>query len=123
MLTLMLVKRVNLTIGISDAVFYTFGSHLSETVEFVVVMFVTKVVTARISPPGIEAFLMALGTTITQLSLWTLRNLMGTLINVLFIHMTTSNLESLSTLLTIKAVGALIPLLYLRKLIPSNEEV
>ena len=56
--------RFNLVLGIPDFVMYCFGSQLIESIDTSLAAIVGRIITARITPPGIEGTMMAMSTTI-----------------------------------------------------------
>lgn len=116
--------RWNVAIGLSDTLTYLFGSQVAESFEHVLIFFPTKIITALMIPRGTEATLMALSFTIMQINQFTIRNMLGLTINYLFVGVTNDNTAERYYILTvIRLFGSFIPLLFLWKMLPSNEEI
>jgi hypothetical protein len=79
--------------------------------------------TARITPPGIEGTMMAFSTTLIQLNQFTIRNLLGVFINSKFVQVSSDNMDNYWVLTTIKFIGSLIPLTFMLKILPTNEQI
>lgn len=81
-------------------------------------------IAARLVPPGVDATMMAFSTTLLQLDMFTIRNLLGVFINKKFVGVTYDNLKDKYIYLTMfKTFGACLPLLYIYLLIPTNDQI
>lgn len=117
-------SRLNLKLGIPDPVIYLGGSVLVEHLEVMIFMLHTRIITARMIPPGIEGTMMSFCSTIIHLDLFGLRKLMGLLVNKFIVGITVKNLEEKYIQLTlIKFFGACIPLAFIHLFMPTNKEI
>jgi hypothetical protein len=75
---------------------------------------------ARVIPPGFESTMMAISAAIIQFNISTLRNLIGVLLNYLFVGVSKDDFSDFYILITMQLVGSLLPLLYIERLVPSR---
>lgn len=78
---------------------------------------------AKIIPKGIEGTLMAFSTTIVALNQFTIRSILGVIINNNFVNVTTSNLNDYYVLTLIALFGSFIPFIYMNFLVPKRKEI
>jgi hypothetical protein len=92
--------------------------------ELLLLQIQIKIILARIAPPGVEGTLMAFGSTILQLDIFTIRNLFGVFVNSKFVGVTTENIkDDYVYLCLIKTAGSILPCFFIYALIPSNEQI
>ena len=115
--------RVNLELGIPDIAVYCFSHIFNNIFERILTFFPTYIFVAKISAPGVEGTMSSLGSTIITLNMHFLRDASGLLINHVFIGVTRSSIEDYSSLALITLMGTVVPLLYMKRLIPSNLEI
>lgn len=110
--------------GIPDPVIYLVGSQFVEAIEISIFMTQSRIICARLIPPGVEGTMMAFSTTIIGIDMFAIRLVMGLILNQLFVGMNKDNMEEKYRYLTMfKFVGACLPILFIYRLVPTNAEV
>ena len=115
--------RWNVPLGISDNAIFVFSGSFANTIERVVTIFPSYVMMARMVPPGVEGTMMAVNNTLVHLNQFTIRNLLGKCINDAFVHVGRNSLHNYYILPIIAFAGSILPLFYMMRMIPSNQEV
>ena len=83
----------------------------------------TFIFIAKISAPGVEGTMSSLGSTIIVLNMHSFKDGMGLLLNNLFVGVTRETIKNYSSLALIELIGTVIPLIYMKRIIPSNVEI
>jgi Na+/melibiose symporter-like transporter len=121
-LNVVLVKRWNLEIGISDYALIFFTDVLVGISQVVLFSIPLMALFAKITPKRIEGTTYALLTSVLNLSFSILSPNMGTAINHRFVGVSADDLSSYDTLVLITLFGSLLSLV-LVFLIPTNAQV
>ena len=77
----------------------------------------------KIIPPGVEASMFSLTTTLIGLSVFILRQFVGTIVNDLFVGVTNDSLNKYYILTIIEGLSRLVPLMLIFRLVPTNAEI
>lgn len=118
--TFIMAKQWNLLMGIPHEYVYTV-SFFMESIELSLIMMPARIIIAKLTPPGIESSLMSLSASIIGFNLYTLRGLLGVFINKHFVGVDNDHLDKYHLLVAIQIVGSLIPLLFIKYMVPTNE--
>lgn len=121
-LNLMLVKRWNLEIGISDYAFIFFTDILIGITQVVLFSIPLMALFAKITPKRIEGTTYALLTSATNLSFSVISPNMGTAINKRFVGVSADDLSKYDILVLINLFGSLLSFV-LVFLIPTNAQI
>lgn len=113
----------NEQIGLSDLAVYLIFGTFSESLEIILTIIPSFILMSKVIPPGIEGTMFSLTVTLIALSNFVIRNLLGTVINDLFVKVTKENLDNFWILMTIQLVSKFYPLLIINCLVPTNKEV
>jgi hypothetical protein len=81
-------SRLNIKFGVPDVITYCFGSQVVEFIEITLFMLQTRIIIARMIPPGVEATMMAFFNTLIALDLFNERTLVGVFLNKTFVGAT-----------------------------------
>ena len=117
-----LVTRLNVKFGIPDVPLYIFSGQLADTLERSLTIMPSYIIMAKIIPKGIEGTLMAFSTTIVALNQFTIRAILGVIINDSFVNVTTSNLNDYYILTIIALCGSFIPFTYILCMVPRRQQ-
>ena len=109
--------------GLSNTFVFSFTQTFACTVGHGLTMMPSFILLARVIPPGFESTMMAISAAIIQFNIETLRDLIGVLLNYLFVGVSKDNFENFYTLILIQLIGSILPLMYIDNLVPSKEEV
>jgi hypothetical protein len=116
-----------MTLGVNKRIpniaLYIICGPVASILEKVMTMMPCNIIMTKTIPIGVEATMFALAHTIISLNMYTLRALMGVIINDNFIHVTKEDFSNFYMLLIIALVGSLIPFLYIHCMIPTLKEV
>lgn len=117
-----LVTRLNVKFGIPDVPLYIFSGQLADTLERSLTIMPSYIIMAKIIPKGIEGTLMAFSSTIVALNQFTIRAILGVIINDSFVNVTTSNLNDYYILTIIALCGSFIPFTYILCMVPRRHQ-
>ena len=93
-----------------------------EHLEHSLTMMPSIILTAKLTPPGIESTIMSFSTTIVRINQYSLRGYIGILLNQFLLKVTKADIEEKYYILTIITfIGTLIPMTYIYYFIPSNK--
>ena len=115
--------RLNLIIGFPDMAAYLIFGPVVHTLEKCLTYMPMFIIMAKIIPPGVEATFMSLASTIHVLNQHTMRVIVGVIINDNTIDVTKEHFDGYYKLQIIAGVGAMIPLLYIYRMVPKVLEV
>jgi hypothetical protein len=115
-----LVTRQNVKYGVPDVLLYIVSGQLADTLERCLTIMPSYIIMAKIIPKGIEGTLMAFSTTIVALNQFTIRAILGVIINNSFVNVTTNNLNDYYILTIIALCGSFIPFTYILCMVPKR---
>ena len=96
---------------------------MAQSLTHTMMMVPCNVIIAKQAVPGVEATMVAFGSSLLRLNQYTIREAMGITINDMFIHASRDNLSSICTLTIIAMLTSFIPLTFMRCLVPSLKDM
>lgn len=116
------ILRINIEWGISDMVVLCFGSSVIYAVQFALSQLPSLVLFQKLTPPHVEATMMAFSASIVNMSRGLIGQLTGVAINKLFLHITQDDLSNYY-LLPFISLGCAMYEFWIIKLIPVQSEI
>ena len=98
---------------------YILSGPIAQINDKVMTMMPCNIIMSKTIPLGVEATMFSFAHTIMNLNLFTLRSLMGVLINDNFVHVTKEDFSNFYVLQVIALLGALVPFTYIYFMIPT----
>ena len=86
--------RLHERLKIPSLIFYMFIGTFMESIEKMLTSVPSNIIVSLVVPEGIEASMLSLTSTIITLNLYTIKSLVGVIVNKLFTHVTNENLEN-----------------------------
>ena len=120
---MILIKRKDLfTNSVALDTYYFLTQSLSSCFEHSLTMLPSFIITAQLVSPGVEGTMLSLSTSLIKLNQFTIREMVGILINDIWVHVTTKNLSDIFYLIEISLVCAFIPIILIYLMVPTREE-
>lgn len=86
--------RLHERLKIPSLFFYMIIGTFMESIEKMITSVPSNIIISTVVPKGIEASMLSLTSTIITLNLYTIKSLIGVVVNKLFTHVTNENLEN-----------------------------
>ena len=80
------------------------------------------IITAQLVSPGVEGTMLSLSTSLIKLNQFTIREMVGILINDMFIHVTRKSLTDIFYLVEVAFFASFIPIVFIYLMVPSRGE-
>ena len=113
---------MNLKFGISDFALLCFGTGPISSVNFALTQLPTLVMFQRLTPPNVEATMMAFAASFVNMSRGLIPDMMGVFINKNFVGVTENDLSKYYILSLISIISTLYEIILIR-LIPLRSEL
>lgn len=107
--------------GVPMLAFYVLTQNLAVCLEHSLTMLPSFIITAQLVSPGVEGTMLSLSTSLIKLNQFTIREMVGILINDLFIHVTRKNLTDIFYLIEVAFFFSFIPIIFIYFMVPSRE--
>lgn len=121
--TVNLCLALELNKKVPTLLLYILSGPIAQIIDKVMTMMPCNIIMSKTIPFGVEATMFSFAHTIINLNLFTLRTLMGVLINDNFVHVTKDDFSNFYILQIIALIGAIIPFTYIYCMIPTQDQV
>ncbi len=91
---MILALRLHERLKIPSWFLYMFIGKVMESIEKMLTSIPCNIIVSLVTPDGIEASMLSVTSTIITLNLYTVKSLVGVLVNKLFTHVNNENLEN-----------------------------
>lgn len=105
--------------GYTELAIYFVAGTFAESIERSLIMYPMFVIMAKVIPKGVESSMMALNTTIMNMSMYIFRSWFGVIINDNFVHVTKKSLDDYKYLCLIGTLSSIIPLTFIWFMTPT----
>ena len=119
--TVNLCLALELNKKVPTLLLYILSGPIAQIIDKVMTMMPCNIIMSKTIPFGVEATMFSFAHTIINLNLFTLRTLMGVLINDNFVHVTKDDFSNFYILQIIALIGAIIPFTYIYCMIPTQD--
>ena len=120
---MVLIKRKDLfKSSLALDIYYFMTQSLSNCFEHSLTMLPSFIITAQLVSPGVEGTMLSLSTSLIKLNQFTIREMVGILINDSLIHVSTKNLGDIFYLIEISFFCAFVPIALIYLMVPTKQE-
>ena len=109
--------------GINDTAFTLSTESFADTLDHYIQILASNVMIGKLIPVGTEGTMMALAGSLIILSQFIVKNLMGVLINMYFLHVIKENMTNYPEIEMVQLIGCVIPFFYINLLVPKHKEI
>ena len=123
MISISLALRLNLLVGIPDILMFIVSGPAAAVIERGLTMLPSQIILAKVILPGVEASMISFSATIISLNQFSIRNIMGVVINDKFFQVSNESFDQYYMLQVAALIGYVVPLLFIHLMVPSLKEI